>query len=44
MEKRPIKVFVYGSTSHVDAVGWRMYVQTGTHDELVTARESRLQR
>ena len=34
MKERLVNVFVYGNSTHVNAIGWRVYEKTGSYDEL----------
>ena len=41
MKERLVNVFVYGNSSHVNAIGWRVYEKTGSYDELTAFLRSR---
>ncbi len=34
MKERVVNVFVYGNSTHVNAIGWRVYEKTGSYDDL----------
>ena len=42
MKERLVNIFVYGNGTHVQAVGWRVYEEAGTYDELTRFLRSRV--
>ena len=44
MKEQIVNIFVYGDTTHVHAIGWRVYDKAGTYDELTAFLRSRVQR
>ena len=43
MKEQIVNIFVYGDATHVHAIGWRVYEEAGTDEELKTFLRSRVQ-